>query len=154
MRMLAAIATVVVLGACSTGGSGTASTTPSGSPVPTPLAGPSGKLNAQVPMPVGFPADVPIYPNSRLTSGAAFVSTGQASWGMEWQTLDAASRVQSFYAAKLAQGDWAIKFSATSETAFAATFQRKSTTTVTGTLAASSVDGLTRILMSLVSTSG
>ena len=149
MRAFAALAAGVLLAACG-GGSPTASATPSGSPVPSALAGPSGKLNAQVPVPAGFPADVPVYPNSRLTSGAAFVSSGQAAWGMEWETLDPASKVQSFYASKLGQGDWAIKFSTASGSAFAATFQRKSTSAVSGTLAASSVDGLTRILMSLV----
>lgn len=151
MRALVLLAVAALLAACSVGGSNTATGTPSGSPVPSPLAGPSGKLNAEVPMPAGFPADVPVYPNSRLTSGAAFVSSGQASWGMEWETLDAASKVQAYYASKLAEGDWTIKFSDTSATAFAAMFQRKSTTTVSGTLAASTVDGLTRILMSLVS---
>lgn len=150
MRALVLLAAAALLAACG-GGSAATTATPGGSPVPSPLAGPSGKLHAEVPMPAGFPADVPVYPNSRLTAGAAFVSSGQASWGMQWETLDAASKVQAYYASKLAQGDWTIKFSNTSATAFAATFQRKSTSSVSGTLAASTVDGLTRILMSLVS---
>jgi len=153
MRVLAGVAVAVFLVAC--GGGATSSTeTPSGSPVPSPLAGPSGKLNAEVPMPAGFPADVPVYPKARLTSGAAFVSSGQASWGMEWQTLDAASKVQAFYASKMTQGDWTIAFSSTSASTFAATFKRKSSAAVTGTLAGNTVDGLTRILLSLVDASG
>jgi hypothetical protein len=152
MKALAGIAAAVFLAACGGGTSSTA--TPNGSPVPSPLAGPSGKLDAEVPMPAGFPADVPVYPKARLTSGAGFVSSGQASWGMEWQTLDAASKVQAFYASKMSQGDWTIAFSSTSASTFAATFKRKSSAAVTGTLAANSVDGLTRILMSLVDSSG
>lgn len=152
MKAVAALAAVLLLAACG-GGAANANASPGASPVPSPLAGPSGKLNAEVPMPAGFPADVPIYPNSRLTSGAAFVSSGQSSWGMEWQTLDATAKVQSFYASKMAQGDWTIAFSSSSSATFAATFKRKSTSGVSGTLAANTVGGLTRILMSLVSAS-
>ena len=154
MKALTAIAVVLLLAACRGGGTAAATSTPSASPIPSPLAGPSGKLNAEVPMPVGFPEDVPIYPKARLTSGAAFVSSGQFSWGMEWETLDSPSKVQAFYAAKLAQADWAIAMKSSSSTAFTATFQRKSTSAVTGTLAANNADGVTRILMSLVSASG
>ena len=145
---------LMLLAACGGGNTASSTSTPTESPVPSPLAAPSGKLNAEVPMPVGFPGDMPIYPKSRLTSGAAFVSTGQSSWGMEWETLDSTSKVQAFYASRLAQGDWAIAMKSSSADGFTATFQRKSTSAVTGTLAASTADGVTRILMSLVSASG
>jgi hypothetical protein len=154
MKAVATLGATLLLAACSAGSTAGGTSTPSASPIPSPLAGPSGRLNAEVPMPAGFPADMPIYPKSRLTSGAAFVSSGEASWGMEWETLDSTSKVQSFYASKLAQGDWVIAMKSSSATAFTATFQRKSTSAVTGTLAANNTDGVTRILMSLVSASG
>ena len=56
-------------------------------------------------MPPGFPSDLPIYPKARLTAGASFVSSGQVSWGMEWETLDSVAKVQAFYTDKLNQGE-------------------------------------------------
>jgi hypothetical protein len=141
---------------CASSGGGTAGASPSAtrSAEPTPLARPSGHLDAEVSMPPGFPADVPIYTKARLTAGASFVSSGQVSWGMEWETLDSVAKVQTFYADKLNQGDWTIKITASTAAAFAATFSRKSNGHVLGTLASNGGSGVTKILMSLISPSG
>ncbi|TMD13261.1 MAG: hypothetical protein E6I96_11905 [Chloroflexi bacterium] len=151
MRVGAALAFLLIAG-CGLGGS--AQATPSSSPLTSPLAKASGQLHAQVPAPAGFPSDVPTYPGSRLTAGASFVSSGQATWSMEWETLDAVAKVQAFYAGKMNRGDWTITFSSTSSTAFAATFARKSNSHVTGFLASSNASGVTKILMSLLEVSG
>ncbi len=150
---VAAVTALFLLVACSDGGL-SASASPSapghGTAEPTPLARPSGHLDAQVPMPDGFPSDVPIYTKARLTAGASFNSTGQVAWGMEWQTLDTVVKVKAFYADKLSQGDWTISFTNTTTTAtFSATFARKSDPRVQGTLKADRSSGVTRILMSL-----
>ena len=102
-------------------------------------------------MPPGFPSDVPIYPKARLTAGASFVSSGQMSWGMEWETLDSVAKVHAFYADKLKQGDWRISVTGTGSGTFAATFSRKSNSHVLGTLASNAASGVTKILMSLIS---
>src|SRR5579864_750666 len=86
----------------------------------------SSKLDPLVAMPSGFPADVPIYPGSRLTAGATFSSSGQTTWGMEWETLDTVDKVQAFYSSKFSQGDWTISFSGSSNGSFSAVFARKS----------------------------
>ena len=143
MRVGAALAFLLIAG-CGLGGS--AQATPSSSPLTSPLAKASGQLHAQVPAPAGFPTDVPTYPGSRLTAGASFVSSGQATWSMEWETLDAVAKVQAFYAGKMNRGDWT--------TAFPATFARKSNSHVTGFLASSNASGVTKILMSLLEVSG
>jgi len=101
-------------------------------------------------MPPGFPSDVPIYPKARLTAGASFVSSGQVSWGMEWETLDRVSNVQTFYADKLNKGDWTMTVTGSGNNAFAATFSRKSDSHVLGTLASNASSGVTKILMSLI----
>ena len=101
-------------------------------------------------MPPGFPSDVPIYPKARLTAGASFVSSGQVSWGMEWETLDTVAKVQTFYADKLSKGDWTITVTGSGANAFAATFSRKSDSHVMGTLASNGASGVTKILMSLI----
>ena len=152
MRALIAVAglTLVVSTACSLSGT-KAQASPSSSPVPSALALPSGRLDAQVPMPPAFPADVPIYPGARLTAGASFTSTGEMTWGMEWETLDSIQKVHDFYAGKLASGDWTITFTASSGTAFAATFTNKSNSQLKGVLGADGSSGVTKISMSLVS---
>jgi hypothetical protein len=149
-RLVVALAAVLLLGACSLPGAGKAQATPSGSPVPSPLGQASGPLNEQVPMPAGFPSDVPIYPGARLTAGASFTSTGVVTWGMEWETLDSVDKVHAFYAEKFAQGDWTITFSGASSTVFTATFARKSNSHVTGALGGDGSSGVTKITMSLV----
>lgn len=151
MRLLASVWLVLCIAAsaCSTHGSSVASsvrTTPSGSP----LAQASGQLDAEVPMPSGFPSDFPIYTGARLTAGASFTSSGQIAWGMEWETLDPVAKVQAFYAKQLNQGDWTISFTGSSNGAFAATFSRRSNSHVDGTLASNSDSGVTKILLSLI----
>lgn len=146
--MKAALALALLVVSCSMGSAASPSPTVSGSPLP----GPSGKLSAQVPMPVSFPADVPIYPKARLTAAAAFPSSAPTSWGMEWQTLDPVSKVYAYYAAQMNQGNWAIQFTGTTADSFSATFKRKSDPNVTGTLVSDSAGGVSKILMSLVTT--
>src|SRR5579864_4862677 len=103
----------------------------------------SSKLDPQVAMPNGFPSDVPIYPGSRLTAGATFSSSGQTTWGMEWETLDTVDKVQAFYTSKLSQGDWTISFSGTSNGSFSAVFARKSNSKYGGLVGAGSANGVT-----------
>jgi hypothetical protein len=104
-------------------------------------------------MPKGFPADVPIYPGSRLTAAATFNANGQTTWGMQWETLDGLDKVQAFYSSKLSQGDWNIQFSGTSNGAFSAIFKRKSNSSFAGILGADASSGVTKISMSLASAS-
>ena len=150
MRLAAAafVFFVLVVEAC---GGGQASPTPS--PGGSPLAQASGKIGAEVPMPVGFPADVPIYTKARLTQAAGFPTAAPTSWGMEWQTVDAVAKVQAFYTDKLNQGDWSLTVNSTANGEFKATFKRKSNSGVFGTLAVNSTSGVTKILMSLVTPS-
>jgi hypothetical protein len=104
-------------------------------------------------MPNGFPADVPIYPGSRLTAAAPFSANGQTTWGMEWETLDGLDKVQAFFSSKLSQGDWAMQFSGTANGAFSAIFKRKSNPNFAGILGANASSGVTKISMSLASAS-
>jgi len=155
MRIALAAAGFVVLTACG-GGSGSsahASPSPLGTYEPSPLAKPTGQLDAQVAMPDGFPRDVPVYAKARLTAAAKFNSSGQVSWGMEWQTLDSVAKVQAFYADKMNQGDWTITFTNKVTNNFSATFARKSNSSVQGTLGAGVGGGVTKISMSLVAPS-
>jgi len=154
---VAALAALVLGAACShlPGMGSKASTSPSAGAGPTgsPLARASGALDAQVPMPPGFPSDMPVYGNARLTAGATFTSTGQVAWGMEWESLDAAAKVQAFYVKQFGQGDWTLNPSNTTAGSFAATIARKSNSHDTGTLAINTDGGLTKILLSLTSQS-
>lgn len=149
---LLAILVVVVSAACTHFG-GSAATSPSPSPSAPTLAKASGPLDAQVAMPQGFPSDIPIYPNARLTAGASFDSGGVISWGMEWETLDSVGKVHDFYATKLAQGDWSISFTASGSTAFSATFQRKSDSSAKGVIGADGSSGVTKISLYFASAS-
>jgi hypothetical protein len=148
---LAVAVALLMLVACSDGGS-TAGSTPSplASTEPSPVVRPSGQLDAQVPVPAGFPKDMPVYANARLTAGATFKSSGQVSWGMEWETLDAVDKVRAFYAEKLNQGDWSITITTSAPGSFSATFTRKSDAQVLGALKSDRSSGVTKILMSLV----
>lgn len=110
---------------------------------------PVGPLDAAVPTPAGFPADVPIYTGARLTAGAAFTANGKTTWGMEWETLDGVGKVQAFYASKLSQGDWTVQISAVANATFSATFSRKSNSKFAGILGADGSSGITKISMSL-----
>ena len=153
---LVALAAVLLASGCSQlpGMGSKAAATPSASAGPTgsPLAKASGQLDAEVPMPAGFPADLPIYPKARLTAGASFTSTGQVAWGMEWETTDDPGKVQAYYAKQLSQGDWTLAVSSqTNGAVYAATFARKSNSRETGTLAINSDAGVTTIALSLLS---
>jgi hypothetical protein len=155
MKTALAAVGFVFLTACGGAGGSTALASPSplGTYEPSPLAKPTGQLDAQVAMPDGFPGDVPVYTKARLTSAAKFNSSGQVSWGMEWQTLDSVAQVQAFYAGKMSQGDWTITFTNKATNNFSATFARKSNTNVQGTLGAGVGGGVTKISMSLVAPS-
>ena len=143
-RAVAAATFCMVIAACSLSpGSSSNSPNPSGSP--------AGQLDTQVPMPPSFPGDVPVYPKARLTAAAGFPSSGPTSWGMEWETLDSVSKVHAYYAQSMNKGDWTITFTTQSSDSFAATFARKSNSHVNGTLSSSSSNGVTKILMSLLS---
>ena len=152
MKAALVAALVIMVAAC---GGSAGDTAIVQSPVPTaeqtPLARPSGHLDAQVPLPSGFPGDVPVYTKARLTAGAAFRSGGQVSWGMEWQTLDTVDQVRAFYAQRLSQGDWNIAFATAPSGTFTATFTRKSNAQVQGTLSSNRANGVTKISMSLAS---
>src|SRR3989475_12131457 len=106
---LTALAGLVLLAGCTSGG-GSAGGSPSTtlSPEPSPLARPSGQLDAEVSMPPGFPSDVPIYTKARLAASASFVSTGRVSRGVEGATLESVARAKTVYSVKLKQDDWAI----------------------------------------------
>jgi hypothetical protein len=145
VKRAALIGLVLVLVAC--GGEAATAPSPSGSPLPQA----SGRLGAQVPMPVGFPVDVPVYPKARLTAAAGFPEAAPTSWGMEWQSLDGVATVQTFYRQKLNQGDWTLTVASSAPSEFKATFGRKSDASVIGTLDVTATSGtVTKILMSLV----
>jgi hypothetical protein len=137
------------------GSPSTASKSPQASSSAKTSSSPTGssKLDPEVAMPKGFPADVPIYPGSRLTAAATFTASGQTTWGMEWETLDGIDKVQAFYSSKLSQGDWNIQFSGTANGAFSAIFSRKSSSTFAGILGADASSGVTKISLSLASAS-
>ena len=152
-RVALALALTVVLGAASACGDGAgnkASSARQASPSPKVTPSPS-KLDPEVAMPDGFPADVPIYPGARLTAAAKFTSGTQTTWGMNWETLDSVDKVQAFYSTKLSQGDWSIQFKGSSNASFAATFSRKSNPKSSGIIGADGSSGVTKISLSLVS---
>lgn len=162
MRFLVMLFAAVLLGtACShiPGMGKQAAASAAASPSPTaangsPLAKASGTLDAEVPMPPGFPADVPVYPKARLTAGAAFNSTGQVAWGLEWETTDDPTKVKAFYSKQLNLGDWVLTVNnspSPSGPAFAATFARKSNSHETGTIAVNADQGVTMIDLSFLS---
>ena len=100
-------------------------------------------------MPSTFPSDVPIYTGARLTSAINFGSNGTTTWGMEWQTVDGVDKVQAFYTAKLAMGDWSLSFPTSANGAFSATFNRKSNSKVGGILGIDGSSGITKISLAL-----
>ena len=72
LRAATALFVMVVLfgaSACRLPGSSTGSPASSARQAVTPS--PVGPLDAAVPTPAAFPADVPVYPGARLTAGAA-----------------------------------------------------------------------------------
>jgi hypothetical protein len=146
--VMAAVTLLIVVSGCSRG-------TSTSNASPSRLGSVAGdKLDAAVPMPAGLPTGLPIYPGARLTDVATFTSGGQTSWALVWETLDGVDKVQAFYAAKLAQGDWAISFSGGSNGQYSAVFARKSNTKFSGLLGAdsTSVPGVTKITVALAGT--
>ena len=137
----------ILLSACSALGGGQASA--SSSPAPS-QATTHDRMAQPVPTPDGFPTDVPVYPGARLTAGANFHSSGESTFGMEWETLDSIDKVHTFYATKLNQGDWTISFTGATATNFTAVFSRKSNSRETGIVGADGVTGITKISLSLV----
>jgi hypothetical protein len=154
-NLVLACGAILLLGGCShIPGMGKASTTPSASAKPTgpQLAKASGQLDAQVPMPPDFPGGIPVYPNARLTAGASFVSTGEVTWGMEWESLDAMSKVAAYYLDKFNQsGDWTFTATSHGNSFLDGTIARKSDPQVTGTVAITDDQTIRMIALSLVS---
>lgn len=149
---VAAAALLLIASSACLGSSGTSRATSarvSAGASPSAHQAPS-QLDPAVPMPSGFPSDVPIYPGSRLTAGASFSSSGQTTWGMEWETLDSVDKVQAFYSSKFAKGDWTISFKGTSNGSFSAIFARKSNSKDGGLVGAGSANGVTTITLSLI----
>jgi hypothetical protein len=130
----------------SSGSTASSSRQASANATPSPV----GPLDAAVPTPAGFPADVPVYTGARLTAGAAFSANGVTTWGMEWETLDSVDKVKAFYTSKLGQGDWTVQFTGAGTGTFAATFSRRSNSKFAGILGADGSSGVTKISMSLV----
>ena len=151
LRAGAAIGFVVILittSACRIPG-GSAGGTPQASPSSNVTPSPTGPLDAAVPVPAGFPVDVPVYPGARLTAGAAFSANGVTTWGMEWETLDSVDKVKTFYTSKLGAGDWTVQLTGAGNGTFAATFSRRSNSKFAGIVGADGSSGITKILMSL-----
>lgn len=140
---------VFAASACTIGGASSAQTPLPPASSPFASASPTPKLDSEVAMPAGFPADVPVYTGARLTSAAGFTSNGQATWGMEWETFDSVARVTAFYTTKLNLGDWTLTFSGGANGAFSAVFARKSNPKVGGILGVDGSSGLTKISLAL-----
>ena len=86
-------------------------------------------------MPPGFPKDIPIYPNSRLTQQSSFSSGGgQTNWAMAWETLDSLDKVQKYFTDALGKGDFTILFNTASADGGGIIFGRKSNSKVNGTM--------------------
>jgi len=150
------VVTFMLAAASACGGStGTAGSSPKASSTSKTSPSPEGysKLDPEVAMPKGFPADVPIYTGARLTAAATFSANGQTTWGMEWETLDGIDKVKAYYSSKLSQGDWNVQFSGSSGSTFSAIFNRKSTSSAVGTIAADASSGVTKIALSFASAS-
>jgi hypothetical protein len=126
--VLGLVAVLVLALALACGGTTNGATKSSSSRVASsPSASPAnGNLDPSVAMPNGFPSDFPIYPGARLTQANQVTANGQTTWGMEWETLDNLTAVQSFYMSKLNQGDWTLSFGGASNGGYSAIFTRKS----------------------------
>ncbi|HSS60610.1 MAG TPA: hypothetical protein VLK30_04030 [Candidatus Limnocylindrales bacterium] len=153
---VAVMAVAMLATACSPipgiGSSGATSAASAARAAGTPLAKASGALDAEVAVPPGFPSDVPVYDKARLTAAASFASSGQVTWGMEWQTMDSLSKIQAFYQKKLNEGDWTFKLSpASTPSVWTGTISRKSNPRIMGTFAVDGDVTVNRILLSLLS---
>ena len=122
-------------------------TTSSTTSTPSAAGNSSTQLDPAVAMPNGFPSDFPVYPGSRLTHASQVTANGQTSWGMEWETLDTAAAVQTFYMSKLNQGDWTLPYSSSANGAYSAIFTRKSNSKDAGLLTVEVESNVTRITL-------
>ena len=160
--LLAALFTFAVITAAACGGSasgsGSAGTNSSNSGGSKNSGGSGGSVNVggsvnldpSVPMPKGFPTDFPVYSGARLTEAANFAASGGVStFEMVWETKDSTDKVKTFYDDKLANGDWTITFSGSSNGSFSWTFARKSNDKASGILAVddTSKQGITTITL-------
>jgi hypothetical protein len=128
-RVVLGLVTVLVLALAPACGGTTAGGTKSSSSrvASSPSASPAdGNLDPAVAMPNGFPPDFPVYPGARLVRANQVTANGQTTWGMEWETLDNLTAVQSFYMSKLNQGDWTLSFGGASNGGYSAIFTRNS----------------------------
>lgn len=144
--ILGVILTLALVVGSACGGS-TSSSTSNSSPKASGTGG--GNLDPQVSLPINFPSDFPVYAGARLVSAGTFTSNGTSTWSMDWETSDSVDKVQAFYTAKLAEGDWAISFSGGSNGAFSAIFNRKSNSSVGGILGVGVTTGITTINLAL-----
>ena len=147
------VAIALLSTACSQlpGASSSAGTPPaSGARTGSNLAPASGRFDAEVSIPPGFPSDVPVYSHARLTAGASFASNGQVAWGMEWETADPVAKVQAYYQTKFNEGDWTLKVTTSSDMSWGAKIARKSNPQATGTLTVNADQVVNRILLSLL----
>jgi hypothetical protein len=150
-RLICALAVAwVAASACSLHQGSSAATGARTSPVVSPLAHASGAFDAEAPMPPNFPSDFPIYPKARLTAGASFASSGQITWGMEWETLDGLNAIEDFYQRELSKGDWTIQVVDNAADHWTAAVGRKSDSSIQGALTVNADSGINRILLSLV----
>ncbi len=135
-------------------GAATSSTTSSPSPVgaTSSTAPANGTLDPAVAMPNGFPSDFPIYRGARLTHASQVTANAHTSWGMEWETLDNATAVQSFYMSKLNQGDWTLSYSSSGNGSYSAIFTRKSNPKDAGLLTVEIESNVTHITLAFGTT--
>jgi hypothetical protein len=116
------------------------------------LAKANGSLDAQVAMPSDFPTDMPVYPGARLTAGASFISAGELTWGVEWESADAAGKVVAYYLNQFNKGgDWMFSTTNSGNGFLDGTITRKTDPLVKGTLAVTDDQTVTMISLSLVS---
>lgn len=139
-RVALALVTAFVLALGSACGATTTTSTAS-----TPSTGAGPQLDPAVAMPKGFPSDFPVYPGSRLTHASQVTANGQTSWGMEWETLNTAAGVQTFYMSKLSQGDWMLPYRSSENGAYSAVFTRRSNSKDTGLLTVEIESNVTHI---------
>jgi V8-like Glu-specific endopeptidase len=157
--VVAALAALLLLTGCShipgmgSKGAASPSAQAAATPAGTPLAKATGGLDAEVAMPSGFPSDVPVYPQARLTAGAQFASTGQVAFGMEWETKDGQTAVATYYQKEFNQGDWVLTVKDTTSSPWTATIARKTNSHDAGTLAIYNDSPVTVIALSLATAS-
>jgi hypothetical protein len=147
-RAVLGLVTVLVLalapacGGTTAGGTKSSSSRVGSNPSVSPA---NGNLDPAVAVPNGFPSDFPVYPRARLVRANQATANGQTTWGMEWETLDNLTAVQSFYMSKLNQGDWTLSFGGASNGGYSAIFTRKSNPKDAGLLTVEPESGITHV---------